>query len=89
MLRFNDHILIIANHVFFRFDYVVNPDRSAKFYREIRKYFPNLKDGCLEPGYSGMRPRIFGCGQAPLDFIVQVHFFLTPSIIKATFMSKS
>ncbi|XP_078182329.1 FAD-dependent oxidoreductase family protein isoform X1 [Carex rostrata] len=54
-----------------RFDYFVNPDRSAKFYGEIRKYFPNLKDGFLEPGYSGIRPKISGRGQAPLDFIVQ------------------
>lgn len=69
---------------FFRFDYFVNPDRSAKFYGEIRKYFPNLKDGFLEPGYSGIRPKISGRGQAPLDFIVQVHFFLTSSILKAT-----
>lgn len=54
-----------------RFDYSVNPDRSVRFYPEIRKYFPNLKDGVLEPGYSGIRAKLCGPKQPPQDFVVQ------------------
>ncbi|KAF0892069.1 hypothetical protein E2562_013465 [Oryza meyeriana var. granulata] len=50
-----------------RFDYSVNPTRCSKFYPVIRKYFPNLKDGSLEPGYSGIRPKLSG----PSDFVIQ------------------
>lgn len=54
-----------------RFDYSVNADRSVRFYPEIRKYFPNLKDGSLEPGYSGIRPKLCGPKQPPQDFVIQ------------------
>uniref|UniRef100_J3L532 L-2-hydroxyglutarate dehydrogenase, mitochondrial n=2 Tax=Oryza brachyantha TaxID=4533 RepID=J3L532_ORYBR len=54
-----------------RFDYMVNPTRCSKFYPVIRKYFPNLKDGSLEPGYSGIRPKLSGPGQPPSDFVIQ------------------
>ncbi|XP_062224345.1 L-2-hydroxyglutarate dehydrogenase, mitochondrial [Phragmites australis] len=54
-----------------RFDYSVNPTTCSKFYPVIRKYFPNLKDGSLEPGYSGMRPKLSGPGQPPSDFVIQ------------------
>ncbi|KAG1365518.1 L-2-hydroxyglutarate dehydrogenase, mitochondrial [Cocos nucifera] len=56
---------------FNRFDYSVNSDRSHRFYSEIRKYFPNLKDGSLEPGYSGIRPKLSGPRQPPCDFVIQ------------------
>ncbi|GJM92801.1 hypothetical protein PR202_ga09301 [Eleusine coracana subsp. coracana] len=54
-----------------RFDYTVNPARCSRFYPVIRKYFPNLKDGYLEPGYSGIRPKLSGPGQPPSDFVIQ------------------
>lgn len=57
-----------------RFDYGVNPQRAERFYPEIRKYYPDLKDGSLEPGYSGIRPKLTGPGQKPADFIIQVIF---------------
>lgn len=53
------------------FDYSVCKDRSKQFYPEIRKYYPNLKDGSLEPGYSGIRPKVSGPKQVPADFLVQ------------------
>lgn len=59
-----------------RFDYSVNADRSARFYPEIRKYYPNLKDGSLEPGYSGIRPKLCGPRQSPQDFLIQVGYFV-------------
>ncbi|CAH2063930.1 unnamed protein product [Thlaspi arvense] len=54
-----------------KFDYRVNPQRAEKFYPEIRKYYPDLKDGSLEPGYSGIRPKLSGPKQPPADFIIQ------------------
>ncbi|CAM6088252.1 unnamed protein product [Calypogeia fissa] len=54
-----------------QFDYVVDPRRGDKFYAEIRKYYPALLDGALQPGYSGMRPKLSGRGQSPADFLIQ------------------
>lgn len=55
-----------------RFDYSVHANRAKRFYPEIRKYYPNLKDGSLEPGYSGIRPKLSGPSQSPVDFLIQV-----------------
>lgn len=54
-----------------KFDYSVHANRVERFYPEIRKYYPNLKDGSLEPGYSGIRPKLSGPCQSPVDFVIQ------------------
>ncbi|KAJ1397016.1 hypothetical protein SESBI_32102 [Sesbania bispinosa] len=54
-----------------KFDYSVDVSRAEQFYPEIRKYYPNLKDGSLEPGYSGIRPKLSGPRQSPVDFLIQ------------------
>ncbi|KDP34649.1 hypothetical protein JCGZ_11962 [Jatropha curcas] len=54
-----------------KYDYSVSANRSEIFYPEIRKYYPNLKDGSLELGYAGIRPKISGPGQSPVDFVIQ------------------
>uniref|UniRef100_A0A7N0VHJ5 L-2-hydroxyglutarate dehydrogenase, mitochondrial n=1 Tax=Kalanchoe fedtschenkoi TaxID=63787 RepID=A0A7N0VHJ5_KALFE len=54
-----------------RFDYSVCADRAEKFYPEVRKYYPNLKDGSLEPGYSGIRPKLSPPKRSPVDFLIQ------------------
>ena len=64
--------MTLESYIFIRFDYSVNPTRCSVFYPVIRKYFPNLKDGSLEPGYSGIRPKLSGPGQPPSDFVIQV-----------------
>ena len=51
-------------------DYSVDPARSESFYAEVRKYWPGLRDGTLEPDYSGCRPKICGPGEAAADFVV-------------------
>ncbi|RYR41168.1 hypothetical protein HN51_017801 [Arachis hypogaea] len=56
---------------YFWFDYSVHANRAEQFYPEIRKYYSNLKDGSLEPGYSGIRPKLSGPSQPPVDFVVQ------------------
>jgi L-2-hydroxyglutarate oxidase LhgO len=52
-------------------DYSVDPCRSDSFYAAVRKYWPGLKDGTLQPGYSGIRPKIVPKGATGQDFVVQ------------------
>ncbi len=51
-------------------DYSVNPARAQQFYGEIRRYWPALPDGALQPAYSGVRPKLHGQGCAAQDFVV-------------------
>lgn len=51
-------------------DYEVHPSRGILFYEKIRRYWPSLRDGQLQPAYSGIRPKIVGAGEAAGDFIV-------------------
>jgi L-2-hydroxyglutarate oxidase LhgO len=53
-------------------DYVVDPRRGDGFYAAIRTYWPGLPDGALQPGYSGIRPKVQSpTDKAAADFIVQ------------------
>ena len=47
-----------------RVDYRFDESREAAFYQAIRRYYPGLKDGTLQPGYTGIRPKIHGPGRA-------------------------
>ncbi|MGO9773607.1 MAG: NAD(P)/FAD-dependent oxidoreductase [Roseiarcus sp.] len=49
-------------------DYRVDPARGDRFYGEIRKYWPELADGTLNPAYSGIRPKLSAPGEANADF---------------------
>lgn len=49
-------------------DYDVEPGRAAAFYAAVRRYWPALPDGALEPGYAGIRPKITGPAQPAADF---------------------
>ena len=52
-------------------DLVVDPSRGEAFYAEVRKYWPGLKDGALQAGYAGIRPKLQGPGVAAGDFMIQ------------------
>ncbi len=52
-------------------DYTVDPARADVFYDAVRKYWPGLKNGALQPGYSGIRPKIVPPSVARQDFVVQ------------------
>ncbi|KAI4381583.1 hypothetical protein MLD38_007644 [Melastoma candidum] len=54
-----------------RHDYSVSASRQERFYTAIRKYYPNLKEGSLEPGYAGIRPKLSGPQEPTVDFMVQ------------------
>lgn len=49
-------------------DYAVDPRRGDSFYAAIRRYWPGLADGALEPGYAGIRPKITAEGEPAADF---------------------
>lgn len=54
-----------------REDYTVDPARAESFYGAIRRYWPGLADGALEPAYAGIRPKIQGPNDPARDFVVQ------------------
>lgn len=54
-----------------RVDYAVDPGRGTGFYAAIRRYWPGLPDGALQPGYCGIRPKTVAPGQPGQDFVVQ------------------
>ena len=51
-----------------RIDYTVDPAGADAFYDQVRRYWPALPDGALQPGYAGLRPKISGPGEPAADF---------------------
>ena len=49
-------------------DYSVDPQRAEGFYSYIRRFWPNLQDGSLNPDYAGIRPKLHGPGEPQPDF---------------------
>jgi len=49
-------------------DYTVDAQRGARFYAAIRRYWPALPDGALQPDYAGVRPKITAPGESEADF---------------------
>ena len=49
-------------------DYQVQPERALLFEAAIRRYWPGLPAGALQPGYSGVRPKIHGPAEPAPDF---------------------
>jgi L-2-hydroxyglutarate oxidase LhgO len=52
-------------------DYAVDPSRGEIFYEAVRRYWPDLPDAALHPGYAGIRPKITPPGAPAADFIIQ------------------
>ena len=49
-------------------DHSIDEAQAEHFYAEVRRYWPGLKDGALQPGYVGVRPKIRGPGEPAQDF---------------------
>ncbi len=49
-------------------DYSFDHSRERLFYAAIRRYWPDLQDGQLQPGYTGIRPKICGPDEPAADF---------------------
>jgi L-2-hydroxyglutarate oxidase LhgO len=52
-------------------DLEVDPQRAPAFYAAVRRYWPTLPDGALAPGYAGIRAKLSGAGQPPVDFRIE------------------
>jgi L-2-hydroxyglutarate oxidase LhgO len=52
-------------------DYDIDARRAQLFYAAIRRYYPDLRDGALAPGYTGIRPKLQPPGGPPEDFVIQ------------------
>ncbi|RTZ39160.1 NAD(P)/FAD-dependent oxidoreductase [Candidimonas sp. SYP-B2681] len=53
-----------------REDYTLDASRADSFYDAVRRYWPALPDGALNPGYTGIRPKIVGPGSPAADFVI-------------------
>ncbi|MGI9513799.1 MAG: NAD(P)/FAD-dependent oxidoreductase [Anderseniella sp.] len=49
-------------------NYDVDPVRADEFYALVRRYWPALPDGALQPSYAGIRPKIVPPGNQTQDF---------------------
>jgi L-2-hydroxyglutarate oxidase LhgO len=49
-------------------DYAVDPALAGAFAASIRRFWPALPDGALQPAYAGIRPKIVGPGVPAADF---------------------
>jgi L-2-hydroxyglutarate oxidase LhgO len=52
-------------------DYDVDAGQAEAFYASIRRYWPDLPDGALQPDYTGIRPKLYRRGEAARDFYIQ------------------
>jgi len=56
-------------------DYRFDASRAPAFREAIRRYYPGLRDDDLQPGYTGIRPRLAGPGSSmhntATDFVIQ------------------
>ena len=52
-------------------DWVVDPARGNGFYAEVRRYWPGLAEGALQPGYAGIRPKLHAPNESARDFLIQ------------------
>ncbi len=54
-----------------RIDYSFDESRAPEFATAIRRYWPALSDGSLQPGYTGIRPKLGPPGSPAQDFLIQ------------------
>lgn len=52
-------------------DYSVDPARAESFYTTVRRFWPALPDGALQPDYAGIRPKLHGPGEPQSDFVIE------------------
>ena len=51
-------------------DYRFDERNRARFVAAIRRYYPDLDEQRLHPGYTGIRPKISAAGEPAADFLV-------------------
>lgn len=54
-------------------DFTVDESRAPTFYAAIRRYWPALPDGALQPAFAGVRSRVVGRdASVEADFVIQL-----------------
>lgn len=57
-----------------KLEYKVDPGRSVQFENALKRYCTHVEPGCLEPSYSGIRPKVVhDDGQKYPDFVIKDH----------------
>ena len=51
-------------------NYLVEAEQARVFYEAVRRYWPSLQEGCLQPAYAGIRPKLSAAGHTAADFII-------------------
>ena len=54
-----------------RIDYSFDEGRALQFESAIRRYWPELPDGVLQPGYTGIRSKLGAAGTPARDFVIE------------------
>jgi L-2-hydroxyglutarate oxidase LhgO len=54
-----------------RIDYAFDETREPRFVSAIRRWWPELPQGALQPGYTGIRSKLSGPDEPPRDFVIQ------------------
>jgi L-2-hydroxyglutarate oxidase LhgO len=54
-----------------RVEYSFDESRAPQFYESIRRYYPGLREGALQAGFTGVRPKISGPGSPAADFQIE------------------
>ena len=51
-------------------DYRFDPAPVGDVIATIRGYYPELDESRIQPGYTGIRPKLSGPGEPPMDFVI-------------------
>jgi L-2-hydroxyglutarate oxidase LhgO len=63
-------------------DYSFDDTRRADFIAAIKRYYPGLDANDLQPGYTGVRPKISRAGELAVDFEIQdAHTHGVPGLV--------
>jgi L-2-hydroxyglutarate oxidase LhgO len=52
-------------------DYSFDPHKRGAFIAAIRRYYPGLDETRLQPGHTGIRPKLSAPGEPAADFVIQ------------------
>ena len=69
-LRFGPDVQWLPATPFGAEDYSVPADLAPAFERSIRRYWPGLVAGSLQPAYAGLRPKLHAPQEAARDFVI-------------------